>query len=159
MYVILCKLSDKRQELLREDPDLVNDLLASRHDPDIPGLLNLGRAWDALDVVLSGRGASGEALDDVVLGRSGQVLPVGESTTVLGAGRVAQIADALSALTPDEVTERLNLLDRHETHAHFGHDPATRDDDREVLVELLEKIVSLYQDAARERCGMLCALG
>jgi hypothetical protein len=56
MHGILITLSTKRLAQLEEDPETLEDVLDARHEQPIPGLLDIGKAWDALDVMLSDRG-------------------------------------------------------------------------------------------------------
>ena len=74
MNALLCTLSPKRLALLRDDPEIFEELVASSQDAeDIPGLLSLGEAWEALDLLLSERGKDA-LLGDAVLARKGQKL-------------------------------------------------------------------------------------
>jgi hypothetical protein len=90
MFGILITLSPKRLAVLEEDPETLIDVVESRDEQPIPGLLDIGNAWDALDIMLSDRGKDA-LLGDAVLGRSGRKFGDG-SARVLGRARVAEIA-------------------------------------------------------------------
>src|SRR5689334_6451383 len=96
---ILCSLSPKRVEMLEEDPEVLQDLLDARHEEDIPGLLDLGKTWHALDILL-GDGKH-EVLADAIVGRTGKKLKASGSfgkARILSPARVAEIAKALAQL-------------------------------------------------------------
>ena len=52
MHAILITMSSKRLAQIQEDPDTLADVLEARHETEIPGLLDLGTAWNALDTLL-----------------------------------------------------------------------------------------------------------
>ena len=66
MHAILITMSSKRRAQIQEDPDTLADVLEARHEPEIPGLLDLGTAWNALDTLLS-EGGKDTVLGDAVL--------------------------------------------------------------------------------------------
>src|SRR4051812_24826317 len=102
MYGVLITLSPKRLAQLEEDPDTLDDVLEARHETEIPGLLDVGKTWDALDVLVSDRGKDA-LLGDALMARTGRELDVDgdfDTARVLGAARVAEISAKLDALAP-----------------------------------------------------------
>ena len=123
MVGIVCSLSKQRRSLLEADPHLLEDAIAARRRERIPGLLDLGKAWHALDLILGG--GDDALLGDAVMARSGQ--PFGPTLgygppRLLEPARVALVADALEALPVDRVEDGYPLL----TGAHGGFGPKVR---------------------------------
>ncbi len=154
MFGILITLSPKRLAVLEEDPETLIDVVESRDEQPIPGLLDIGNAWDALDIMLSDRGKDA-LLGDAVLGRSGRKFGDG-SARVLGPARVAEIAKRLDALAPTHVDERYARLAGANAHGKVGAEPD--DEEREALQLLLGRVVALYKDAAKQQHSMLLML-
>jgi len=154
MYGILITLSPKRLAVLEEDPETLIDVVEARDEQPIPGLLDIGNAWDALDVMLSDRGKDA-LLGDAVLGRSGRKFGDG-SARVLGAARVVEIAKRLEALAPTHVKDRYATLAAAKAHGKVGLQPD--DEEREALQILLGRVVALYQSAAKQQHSMLLML-
>jgi hypothetical protein len=157
MYGVLITLSPKRLSQLEEDPDTLEEVLEARHETEIPGLLDLGKTWDALDVMLSERGKDA-VLGDAVLGRSGRALHSAgdhayESARVLAPARVAEIATKLEALAATHVQDRYPRLATAKVHGKFGEQPD--DEEREGLAIVLRRLVALYKDAAKQKHSML----
>lgn len=155
MYGVMITLSPKRLAQLESDPETLEDVLEARHETEIPGLLDLGVTWDALDVILSDRGKD-VILGDAVLGRSGRPLDVEgsfQSARVLDAKRVAEIAKKLDGLAPAHVKERYPSLAAAKVHGKLGakHD----EEEREGLEILAKRVVALYRDAAKQNHQML----
>jgi hypothetical protein len=173
---IVCRLSPKRLDLLREEPDLLSEVILERHDTRIPGLVDLGKTWDALDVLLSDRG--GDALlGDAVLGRTGLAFgpALGHGRPrLLSPDRVVEVARALQALDDDLVRARYPLLARKTIHGDYGQDADDDggdgvDDDeeqREAAAEAREAEIEeltlryralreVYAEAAREKHSIL----
>jgi hypothetical protein len=145
-YGILIALSAKRLALLESEPDTLEDVVEARHEEPIPGLLDLGTHWEALDMVLSGRGRD-ELLGDVLLARSGKPLSVDnafELAMVLSPQRVAEVAAKLAELGAQTFRERASQL---------GKTKALGD-----LEALFAKIMALYAEAAKARQSMLALL-
>lgn len=147
-------LSPKRLAVLEEDPETLIDVIEARDEQQIPGLLDLGNAWDALDVMLSDRGKDA-LLGDAVLARSGRKFGDG-TARVLGPARVTEIAKRLDALAPTHVDERYPALAAAKAHGKVGSEPD--DEEREALQLLLSRIVALYKDAAHQQHSMLIML-
>jgi uncharacterized protein DUF1877 len=138
---VLITLSPKRLAQLEEDPDTLEDVLDARHDTEIPGLLDVGTAWDALDVLLSDRGKEA-VLGDAIMARTGRALG---DARVIGPQRVAEIAKRLDALGASHVRDRYAALGR-----------ATPDDEeREGLEIVLRRVIALYRDAAKQKHSVL----
>jgi hypothetical protein len=154
MFGILITLSPKRLAVLEEDPETLIDVVEARDEQPIPGLLDIGNAWDALDFMLSERGKDA-LLGDAVLGRSGRKFGDG-SARVLGPARVAEIAKRLDTLAPTHVDERYAGLANAKAHGKVGAEPD--DEEREALQLLLGRVVALYKDAAKQQHSMLLML-
>jgi len=91
---ILLALSEKRLALLVEDPEMLEDIVDE--GDNIPGLVEIGSAWDALDVLLSDRGTDA-ILGDAVLARTGKALESSfEIARLIGPARVAEVARKLA---------------------------------------------------------------
>ncbi len=151
-YGILITLSPKRLAQLEEDPETLEDVLDARHETEIPGLLDLGKAWDALDVLLSDRGKDA-ILGDVVLARTGRPL---DTARVLAPARVAEIAKRLEALAPTHVKDRYASLGAAKVHGKFGERPD--DEEREGLEIVLRRVIALYKSAAAQKHSVLAVL-
>ena len=154
MLGILITLSPKRLAVLEEDPETLLDVVEAREEQAIPGLLDIGNAWDALDVLLSERGKD-PLLGDTILGRSGRKFGDG-SARLLGPARVAEIAKRLDSLPPDHVTNRYPSLQAAKAHAKVGAEPD--DEEREALQLLVSRVTALYKDAAHQQHSMLLML-
>jgi hypothetical protein len=155
MYGVMITLSPKRLAQLEGDPETLEDVLEARHDTEIPGLLDLGVTWDALDVIFSDRGKD-EVLGDAVLGRSGRPLEVEgsfQSARVLDAKRVAEIAKKLEGLASAHIKDRYPSLAAAKVHGKLGADPD--DEEREGLEIIAKRVVALYKDAAKQNHQML----
>ncbi len=180
MYALLCTLSDKRRALLDEDGTLVVDLVQARRSEPIPGMLEIGKAWDALDVILNGGREGDGLLGDAILARSGRAigpaLAYGRAK-LLEPARVKEIADALDALPESLVRDRYPLLKAHGVHGGYGttegevspeveelleEEGFTDDDiDEEEAAELelaLDDLRKHYRKAADAGHGMLAAI-
>jgi hypothetical protein len=174
MDAVLCTLSPKRLAQLEEDPDLLSELLAARRETEIPGLLDAGKTWEALDILISDRGKD-PVLKDAVLARTGQKMrassPSGPAR-MLAPERVAEIAAALKALPAGIVRQRYPRLAGRDVHGGYGREVAAPDDakflrdkvretqEREIL-ELetaLSKIRTLYRRAAEARHAMMTVI-
>jgi hypothetical protein len=169
MDAILCSLSTKRLAMIEEDPEVVTDLIDARDD-DIPGMLDLGNTWHALDVLLGeGKNAT---LGDAVLARTGTKLPGAAKAKLLGPERVAEIAKALAALPPTHVRDKFKSLAGKQVHGNYGDDPGADDDtaylkekvskrraeEIEELTEALESLTALYVEAAKTKNSMLMVI-
>lgn len=124
MDVVLCALSPKRRTMLEGEPKLLGELLAARREGVVPGLLDLGNTWDALDRLLCRR-TVGSLLGDAVVARSGQKMRVRAAfgaARLLEAARVAEIAEALATLPEDLIARRYDELFGKEVHGNFGQE-------------------------------------
>jgi hypothetical protein len=174
MHVILCALSPARQTMLEEEPDLLDEVLSSRGEVAIPGLLDLGKTWDALDRLVTGGKAEGP-LADAVLGRGGR--PFGKRGAIgrprlLDAKRVGEVSAALAALPADVVRQRYKSLAGKNVHGDYGQEVAEPDDppylkqkvketqDREVkeLDGVLKTLRDTYAKAAKSGHAMLVSV-
>jgi hypothetical protein len=57
MHLVICTLSPKRAALLEEDPELWTEICTSREP--VPGLLRIGKAWEALAQIVAPWDAGG----------------------------------------------------------------------------------------------------
>src|SRR5687767_834815 len=167
MDAILCSLSEKRRAMIEEDPEVVIDLVDARHESEIPGLLDLGNTWHALDVLL-GEGKN-TLLGDAVLARSGEKLPGAAKAKLLEPERDAEISKALSALSATHGRDKFKTLAGKQVHGNYGDDPGAEDDTaylrekvskRQVeeikeLTEALQSLTALYEEAAKTKYSML----
>jgi hypothetical protein len=173
MDLVLCALSAKRRAMLEEEPSLLRELLSARTEGKVPGLLDLEKSWDALDRILSKRGKEIDPLmGDAILARSGTKTKARAgfgNARILEPARVAEIAAKLDALEDlmSLVEDRYDLI----VGAHGGwgeHKPSKGDskwlrekskDGRaaevKTLVEMLDAVITLYNDAAKAEQSML----
>lgn len=170
MDAILCSLSAKRLAMIEEDPEVVQDLLDARHESEIPGLLDLGNTWHALDVLL-GEGKNA-VLGDAVLLRTGNRLPGAAKARLLQPARVAEVAKALAALSTGHVRDKFATLAGKSVHGNYGDDGGTEDDtaylrekvstrqtmEIKELSEALVSLCALYVEAAKGKHAMLMAI-
>ncbi len=170
MDAILCSLSPKRLAMIQEDPEVVTDLVDARHESEIPGLLDLGNTWHALDVLL-GEGKNA-LLGDAVLARSGEKLPGAAKAKLLPPARVVEISKALAALSPTHVRDKFKSLAGKHVHGNYGDDPGVEDDTAYLrekvskrqaveIKELSEALLSmtvLYAEAAKTKYSILMVI-
>ena len=158
MHGVLISCSPKRLSQLQEDPETLDDVLEARHDTKIPGLLDIGSAWDALDVIVSERGKDA-LLGDAIIGRSGSELDVDgdfESARLLAPPRVAEVATKLEGLAATVVKDRYGSLAAANAHGNVGAKPD--DEERDALETLFRQVVTLYKDAAKQKQSMLLVI-
>ena len=136
--VVLCALSQKRLQMLEDEPGLVDDLLDARHDQKIPGLLDLGSTGGELAALVS---AGETAFADALAGQKGRAL-AGTAARVLGAGDVRKLSKALASVDNAWVEARCKVI---------GRAPAP-------LVEAFTAVKQLYADAAARGDAMLIAV-
>jgi hypothetical protein len=142
MHAILLTMSPKRLAQCQEDPDTLADVVDARHETEIPGLLDLGTAWNALDALLSD-GGKDALLGDAVLARTGEPFDSDfRSARLLVPSRVAEIAKKLESLKPATVAGR-----------HAGDA-----EEREALEVLLKRLIALYSAAAKAKHSLLAML-
>jgi hypothetical protein len=149
---ILITLSAKRLSQLEAEPETLEDVVDARDETVIPGLLDLGNAWDALDVLLSDRGEHA-VLGDAVLARTGEEFEGTElhDVRVIAPARVVEVARALALLPAKLVSDRYRQLAAKRVHGGLGNDP----DEIEGLELLLRRVIALYQEAAQKQHSML----
>ena len=155
LYGVMITLSPKRLAQIETDPDTLDDVLEARHETEIPGLLDLGVTWDALDVMLSDRGKD-PVLGDAIMGRTARELDMEgdyESARVIEAKRVAEIAKKLEALGAGHVRDRYPSLAAAKVHGKLGAEPD--DEEREGLEIIVKRVIALYKDAAKQQHQML----
>ena len=148
--------------------------MASRHEVEIPGLLSLEKAWDALDVILSARGEN-EVLGDAVLGRSGRKLGDDSSfgpPRILDAAQVERVSKALQKLPRDTVRKRYADLHGRSIQGDYGQKRCAPGDPDSVqlkvrkiqsgeiseLEDLLVRVTDLYKGAADSGHAMMCVV-
>lgn len=158
MHGVLIALSPKRLAQIEAEPETLEDVLDARHDTAIPGLLDIGRVWDALDVLISARGKD-EVLGDALLGRTGRPIgddPTLESCRLLAPARVAEVAQKLQDLSSSHVRDTYPALSRLKVHGKFG---ATQDDEECTGLEIvLSRVIAFYKDAAKQNHSMLVVI-
>jgi hypothetical protein len=141
--------------MLESEPETLEDVIEARHEEPIPGLLDLGTAWETLDMLLSGRGRD-DVLGDALLARTGKRFEAGdafEASRVLSPQRVAEVAAKLAATPKTLVPERFKQL--HEAKSP-GKPPNAKA--LAALETLFDKVVALYVDAAKNKQSMLSVL-
>jgi hypothetical protein len=158
MHGVLITLSPKRLAQIEEDPETLDDVLDARHETEIPGLLDVGKVWDALDVIISERGKDA-ILGDALLARTGR--PIGndqsiESCRLLEPPRVAEVAKRLEGLAPTHVKEKYSTLSGAKVHGKFGETPD--DEEREGLEIVLSRVIAFYKDAAKQKHSVLVVI-
>ncbi|MCW5808823.1 MAG: DUF1877 family protein [Deltaproteobacteria bacterium] len=170
MDAILCACSSKRVAMLEEEPEVLQDLLEARHDGEIPGLLDLGKTWHALDILL-GDGKD-EVLADALVARNGKKMKAAAAhgnARLIAAARVAEIAKALEALPANLVADRYGSLYGKTVHGGYGQDMVapgdkewlrdkiTKNHAKEIaeLTEALAAVVALYREAATAKQSMM----
>ena len=107
MVELLCSMSPKRLAMIERDPEVLTELIVARHEGEIPGLLDLGNTWDALDIMFCD--GKDDVLSDALVARNGKKLKAEAAhgkARMIGASRVAEIAKALNALPESLVTDR-----------------------------------------------------
>lgn len=170
MDAILCSLSPKRLAMLTEDPEVLSDLIEARLESEIPGLLDLGNTWHALDVLL-GEGKNA-ILGDAVLIRSGEKLPGSLKARLMPPARVAEVSKVLATLTPTHVRDKFKSLAGKGVHGNYGDDPGAEDDpaylkeqvskrqieEMKELTEALRSLTVLYAEAAKGKHSMLMVI-
>lgn len=121
MKGLLLALSDKRMAMLEEEPELLFDVIEARHREPIAGLLDLDKAWHALDLLLGAD--EDDLLGDAVLARSGKSfgpeISYGRGH-LLSPARVSSISAALEALPESTVEDRYHSLRGREVHGGYG---------------------------------------
>jgi len=171
MHGFLCRLSPARLAQLKENPSLIAELAEARADGDIPGMLDLDKAWHALDVILAHKNEQG-VLGDAILARGGSKfgppLSFGPAR-LLEPNRVKAVADALGSIPEDLVRQRYADLKNASVHGGYGAEVAAADDpkylkdktakNRETeiaeLTSALEGVCELYREAAAQGHAML----
>src|SRR5262245_39370722 len=173
MDALLCTLSPKRLALIEEDPDVLTELIEARAEQEIPGLLDLGNTWHALDIML-GDGKD-EVLADALVARNGKKMKAGAAhgkARMIGAARVAEIAKALTALPDTLVKDRYGSLYGKTVHGGYGQelvapddkqwlrDKITKNQQKEIqeLTEAFEAVVNLYKQAAVDKHSMMSVI-
>ena len=139
---VLCALSAKRHAMLQADPGLLFELTDPTHagGEQMRGLLHLGKAWDALDLLVSRRGEDA-LLGDAVLARSGKSMRAegGFGKTVHGNYGQETCADDEIAFIREQVAE-------------------TQRREIEELEGKLTKLIALYAAAAKAGDGMMAVV-
>jgi hypothetical protein len=173
MDALLCSMSPKRLAMIEEDPEVLSELIEARHDGEIPGLLDLGNTWHALDIML-GDGKD-DVLADALVARNGKKLKAEAAhgkARMIGAGRVAEIAKALSELPATLVADKYATLFGKTVHGGYGQEMVAPDDKQwlrdkitknqkieiDKLTEAFAAVVALYTDAAAKKHSMMSVI-
>lgn len=166
---ILCTLSEPRVRILGSNPDLIRELIEARHDSEIPGLLDLGETWDALDFLLSERGVNA-VLGDAILARRGvtfgPVLGAGAQETagggskarILSIDQVREVNEALKRLPAGLVKARYADLRGRDIQGGYSAPSEDPSESIEELEEALDDVKDLFQRAADQGHAMLSVL-
>lgn len=164
---ILCTLSESRVRILGSNPELIRELIEARYDSEIPGLLDLGETWDALDYLLSERGVN-VVLGDAILARRGVTFgPAlgagaldgdGGKARILSIDQVREVNDALRQLPTGYVTSRYADLRGRGIHGGYGEPSEDASEEIEELEEALDDVKDLFQRAADQGHAMLAML-
>ncbi len=173
MDALICSLSTKRLAMIEEDPEVLTELIEARHDGEIPGLLDLGNTWHALDIML-GDGKD-DVLADALVARNGRKLKAEAAhgkARLVGPARVAEIAKALSELPDTLVADRYNVLYGKTVHGGYGQEVVAPDDKQwlrdkvvknqkieiEKLTESFLAVCDLYEEAAEKKHSMMSVI-
>jgi hypothetical protein len=173
MDALLCSLSPKRLAMIEEDPEVLSELIEARHEGEIPGLVDLGNTWHALDILL-GDGKD-DVLADALVARNGKKLKAEAAhgkARMIGAGRVAEIAKALSELPDTLVADKYATLFGKTVHGGYGQEMVAPDDKQwlrdkiaknqkieiEKLTDALEQVIDLYMEAAEKKHSMMSVI-
>ena len=169
MYGILCTLSPKRLAQIVEEPDLVEEIVEAISDEEIPGSLELQKAWHALDLLLCD-GEDGSTLSPAMVGRGGQAIGPSLSFSpahILSSETVQKIAAAFAGLSPTVVADRYDELAKSAVHGGYGgtapnpelpSELEKRNSEIAYLNEMLADVVKLYRKAADDGHSMLVAV-
>ena len=174
MHAVFCSLSEKRLAQLQREPEVLVEVLEARKETKIPGLLDLGKAWHALDIIVSGEG-SDPVLGDALVGRKGKKLRASSaygSARLLDLERVQRVAKALATLPANIVRDRYPDLYGKNVHGNYGQEKSAPDDvkflreqvqkQRETETAELEaklgELRALYEQAAAAGHSMLVVL-
>ena len=173
MDALLCSLSPKRLAMIEEDPEVLSELIDARHDGEIPGLVDLGNTWHALDILL-GDGKD-DVLADALVARNGKKMKAEAAhgkARMIGAGRVAEIAKALAELPATLVADRYASLFGKTVHGGYGQEMVAPDDKQwlrdkiaknqkteiEKLTAAFTAVVALYKQAAAAKHSMMSVI-
>ncbi len=173
MDALLCSMSPKRLAMIEEDPEVLTELIEARHEGEIPGLLDLGNTWHALDIMF-GDGKD-DVLTDALVARNGKKLKAEAAhgkARMIGASRVAEIAKALNALPESLVTDRYASLYGKTVHGGYGQEMIAPDDKQwlrdkimknqaaeiEKLQDAFDAVVDLYTEAAEKKHSMMSVI-
>jgi hypothetical protein len=152
-------------------------LLFELSDPsggEVRGLLRLGKAWHALDILLSREGED-PLLGDAVLARSGTSMRAEGGygkAKFLPPARVAKVAAALARLPAGLIHDRYGELFGTNVHGNYGQESCAPDEiafirervaetQRAEIAELegtLAKLKALYADAAKAGHGVMAVV-
>ena len=128
---VLCAMSPQRQQMLKEEPELVDDLLDARHEQAIPGLVDLGMRTPFIAQLL------GKELAEAVIAATAVRVLGAPHARLFGLPIVKRFAEALGALDQDKLPwEALAARARR-----------TQQD--------LDALVQLYTDAAAKGFAVL----
>jgi hypothetical protein len=177
MHGWLLSLSPKRKAVLVDDLSLLHEVLEEHRRTPVRGVLEIGKAWHALDLIVAGENSSG-ALGDAVLGRRGSMFGKKGSfgtARLLPPEKVRVVADALDALNAELVTQRYSTLKGKTVHGEYGpkkkgkpgdddddddDDSDNPDEERELaeLERLYQGLRALYRAAANDGHSVLALI-
>lgn len=158
MQLYLCRLSAKRQSLLQEDPDLVWEVIQS----DAPGLLRVGKAWDALRHVVGPWDIHG-ALDGLLTASDGDRLEVESAfgrPCIFNSARVEGLAVRAAQVPSRPATECIGELAGTTVHGDYfdADDPADLAETAESLDRLWIAVRALIEETAEGHEALLAVI-
>lgn len=146
----ICRLSKKREAMLREDPSLCWEL-----NHEVPGFLDVGKAWDALRLAAQEEDTAELSVVKLLAGEAGKSF--GEpgafgKPRILDAHEVAVTAKAFEEVEPGFVVANFDALRGREVHGNYFQDDFIPDEDPadalRPLDDTFEKIRALLVEAA-----------
>jgi hypothetical protein len=166
----LCALSAERHAELEAEPKRLFEVIGLKGG-ETTGVLDLDKAWDALDVLLSRRGED-RVLGDAVLARSGTPMKAAGAygpAFYLPPARVARIAAVLGKLPAAHVRDRYGELHGKNVHGDYGQEICAPDEikyirDKVAAIQRAEiaaldasvaKLKAFYARAAKDGDGVM----
>lgn len=152
MVAYFTALSPQQLEELEDDPDDIEAFLfPADGDEEPPNTVDVDKIWHGIHYLLTGSAGEGtDPLAQAILGGK----PVGEDlgygpARVLRPDKVAAVATALAAVTPDDLRERFDPEDMEAQQIYLAE--AFADNSEEEIGYLLDGFATLqafYRDAA-----------
>jgi len=148
-------ITENQAEFLKTHSEQIEGFLYSDHVQDGADLINIDKAWHGLHYLLTGSVWEGdEPLCSVVLGGDevGDDLVYGP-VRFLAVEKVKEISAVLKEVCVDSLMQRYDAQAMNDAEVY---PPNWTDDDNEWLMEVFEKILDFYNNAAsEEQCVVL----